>query len=799
MTIGMTAVVLDQPPFSDEADAQWGGTLWPAHWVCVPGLPAGPVDVWYRLRFTLNEASNTRIHVSADERYDLMLDGQRVGRGPHRGDLRHWCFESYDLELPAGEHTLQAWVSSPGEENRLAPSAHLSRAHGFVLAAEGEAADQLNTGRAAWEAAVIPGVTHLPPQIPEARFAGGTQRIDGRRFDWDKAAAEGKGWQPVVVDERAQHGGEPYGELSQVRPLVPTRLPAMMERPITAGRVRHVTDTPEGPVRAEEHRGDEAAAWQGLLLEKRCVEAGPNQTRSVLIDLEDYFCAYPRIEVSGGADAQIDLDWAEALFVEPRPDAAKANRDQIEGLHFVGRGDQFVADGGERAFDPVWWRAGRYVRLTVRTADEPLVIRGLRWRETRYPLELMPMPEIGDERLSRALPVMERGLLMCMHESYMDTPYYEQLMYVGDTRLDALCTFIRSPDDRLPRRAIELYGQSRMLDGLVQARYPSTTPQLIPSFSLWWVSMLHDLALWRGQKKFVHNQMPAARSVLETFRSYLDEDGLYRSMSGWNFLDWVPGWSQGVPPEGREGVNASFNWQLVYTLRQKAELEAWLGEDGLAQRDREAAECLAKAIDKYFWDDSRGLFADDLGRSRYSQHAQCLAVLSGVLPPARSASLVQNMLASEDLAPTTIYFTHYLFEALAAVGDAGAISERLELWRGLPEMGFVSLPESPEPSRSDCHAWGCHPLYHLVASVIGLRPATFGFDEVVVRPHLGPWPHASAAVPHPRGTIEAHVETAGEGLRAGIVLPHNVSGQLEWGGRSQALKPGNNTVCLSPA
>ncbi|MEM7627617.1 MAG: alpha-L-rhamnosidase [Planctomycetota bacterium] len=789
-------VVLDRPVFAESSDAQWGGIRWPASWVACPGLPSGPKDVWYRLVFTLDAPARCRIHVSADERYDLKLNGRRVGRGPHRGDLRHWCYETYDLDLEAGEHVFLGLVSSPGLAQHLAPSAHLSRTHGLLLAAEGELGPTLATGVADWRAQRIAGLEHLPPTIREARYAGGTQRIDARQYHWPAAEGVGDGWLPVVVGEPAKCHGEPYGELGQVRPLLPSRLPAMMERPFVAGRVRHVTAHADGPVDAAQHLADEAAAWQALLDEQAPVTVAAHQTRSVIIDLENYYCAYPALTTRGGADAELSLDWSEALYAEPDENAPKADRNAIDGLHFFGKGDEFIADGGERAFEPLWWRAGRFVRLRVRTRDEPIEIFGLTWRETRYPLECLPLAEVADDRLARALPVMQRGLLMCMHESYMDTPYYEQLMYVGDTRLDALCTYVVSPDDRLPRRSIELFGDSRIDSGMTQARYPSSTPQIIPSFSLWWIGMLHDLALWRGQRGFIAAQMPAARSVLEAFRRHLDADGLYRSMPGWNFLDWVPGYAFGVPPAGREGVNGAFNWQLVYTLRRAAELEDWLGETQLAERNRQTADALGAAIERSLWNPERALYADDLGAEHFSQHTQCLAVLAGGVDMDRASGLMRHTLDQTDLAPTTIYFSHYLFAALAAAGLGDALSEQLELWRTLPESGFVTPPETPEPSRSDCHAWGSHPLYHLVASVVGLRPASFGFDRVVVRPSLGPLPSIKVTVPHPRGTIVAQLEQAGGEVRGLIALPDGVSGDFVYGDQRVGLAAGANSVTV---
>ena len=78
-------------------------------------------------------------------------------------------------------------------------------------------------------------------------------------------------------------------------------------------------------------------------------------------------------------------------------------------------------------------------------------------------------------------------------ETYMDCPYYEQLQYIGDTRIQAMISFYNSGDDRLVRNAINLMDHSRISEGITLSRHPSYSPQLIPTFSLWYIGMLHDL------------------------------------------------------------------------------------------------------------------------------------------------------------------------------------------------------------------------------------------------------------------------------------------------------------------
>ncbi len=90
-------VVPDGPPFSDRRGPDWGGVLWPASWVRMSEPLAEPFDGVYRLRFDPDQSQPLRLHASADEWYELRLDGLRLGRGPKRCDLHRWAFETYDV------------------------------------------------------------------------------------------------------------------------------------------------------------------------------------------------------------------------------------------------------------------------------------------------------------------------------------------------------------------------------------------------------------------------------------------------------------------------------------------------------------------------------------------------------------------------------------------------------------------------------------------------------------------------------------------------------------------------------
>ena len=121
----------------------------------------------------------------------------------------------------------------------------------------------------------------------------------------------------------------------------------------------------------------------------------------------------------------------------------------------------------------------------------------------------------------------------------MDTPYWEQLQYVGDTRIQALISYAVTGDDRLAKQAIQNFDDSRIPEGLTQSRYPTSQPQIIPTFSLLWIGMLHDYWMYRPDPSPVKAALPGTRTVLTWFSQYEQPDGLLRKLPWWSFIDWV--------------------------------------------------------------------------------------------------------------------------------------------------------------------------------------------------------------------------------------------------------------------
>ena len=767
----MPEITTDVQQLRLEDDPFAGRPQWPARWIraAARGAVAG-----FRLRVECAEAAEAVVHVSADERYELWLDGDLVGRGPSRGEVGHWSFETYCLRLPAGGHWLGARVWSLGDD---APLAQLSLGDGptFLLAAETGPGPGLDTGVADWRATVLPGHGLRPKG--DGYGCGARHVSDGRSFPWGwQTGTDSLDWPAAVVGDPGQDDPS-----SGRRLLVPGRLPAPAQRWATGGRVRHVAEhRPGRPTRDRvvdpaDHLEAEAGGWQRLL-DGTALVLPPRTCRRVLIDADQYICAYPVIDLEGGRDAEVRVHWQESLY-ETAPGAGKGHRDVVAGklfgrpgLEADGIGDLFIAGGGRERHSTLWWQSGRYIEVLVTTAAEPLTISGLRFRETYYPYEDRSGFTASDPRLAQVGALAFRTLQACSHETTMDCPYYEQLQYAGDTRLQCLVAYATTGDDALARQALRAFARSQGADGLVLARTPSRRSSPIPPFTLWWVAMVHDFALWRGDPAFVAELMPGVRSALDAHRRTVDDRGVFHALHGWNFTDWTPGWDAGTPPgivqDGEQhtdwpgpgrGVSAVLHLQLASVCRQAADLESWVGEPAAATRYAPLADRLLEAADEVFYDADRGLYADNLEHTAFSEHAQSLALIAGAK---YGETAVRTMLHEPPgaLARTTLYFDHYLFEALHRIGRTDVLLDRLGVWFGLLDQGLRTVIEHPEPTRSDCHAWGAHPLYHYVATLLGVRPTAPGMTAVTVSPQLGGLNWAQATVPTPHGPLTVRAQ-----------------------------------------
>ncbi len=757
---------------------------WHASWVTHPTASLKEFGVFhFRRTFELDKKPDTFVvHVSADNRYQLFVNAEPVCRGPARGDLQHWRFETVDIApfLRTGKNCIAAVVWNFG---RFCPWAQMTLKTAFCLQADDAKHSFLNTDNN-WRVLQDSAYAPIPATLNTFVVVGPGEKIDGTKYPWGwrRADYDAGNWPAVKVLVNAKPRGT---DLDGTWMLVPRTIPFMEEKTQRIPKIRRTqgTELKDNPF---DGRG------------KLTVE--PNSKVSILFDQTFLTTAYPQIIVTGGKGADINLTYCEALF---DGNMKKADRNQIEGRKAVGLSDVFLPDGGaNRLFSTLWFRTYRYIRMDIRTQNAPLTIDDFYGKFTAYPFKQKASFKSSDPSLTGIWNVGWRTARLCANETYFDCPYYEQLQYVGDTRIQALISLYVAGDDTLCRKAITCFDDSRIPEGLTQSRYPSAKMQIIPPYSLFWITMVHDYWMGRDDGEFVKSFLGGIDGVLLWHEKYIGPEGMLGPTPWWNFVDWCWPWDAkknigGVPPLGKKGRSSILTLQLVYALNYAVELNRAFGRDRQADHYQKLAETLKNATRKLCWDDKRALLADTPDKKHFSQHGNLLAVLVDLIPQKDQKTFMQRIAAEPSLTQCTFYYRFYLFRAMKKAGLADEYVRMLGPWRDAIKKGLTTFPENPDPTRSDCHAWSASPNYDLLATVCGIEPAEAGFKSVRIEPHLGPLNWVEAKMTHTLGSIEVKLKRKGpNGITGTITLPAGLEGTFIFNGKTIHLKPGSQRIEL---
>lgn len=750
-----------------------------------------PAVLHFRRELNLSSLPNAfPIRISADNRFILYVNGKRVAKGPSRGDLAHWRYQSVDIRpyLKRGNNVVAAVVwntvtDSPEFLKRTSPFAQISATTGFWIEGANDAARVLDSGPA-WQVSVKAGhsFTFPLPALYQALgdvwyAAGSAERIDGATADW--------GWQGQELTAADWTPAVPAIQRDKAAPwtLVPDTLPPMLYRLAQTGKTVRTDLTGGGRFPAQ------------------AVTVPANSEASLLIDQGVQLSAYPALTVSQGKGATITVVYAEALYDDQK---RKGDRNDVGARRAIGLEDVFLPDGGKlRRFEPLWWRTWRYMEIRVKTGAQPLTLNGLSVHETGYPFDQNGYFKSSDAQLERIWDIGWRTQKINAHENYMDSSYWEQLQYVGDTRVQAEIVDVVSGDPRLTRVAIDAFGDSQSADGMIQSAYPSSTDNVIPTFGLMWIGMMHDYWMRQPDPDVIERNLPKAQKVLDWYRPHVAGNGLLKRNPGWNFVDWV-----GDPPMAREAFpsydpvsGTSCMTSLIYlgALREASDMEQALGQASPAAAHRAAASDVAEAVRQHCWDEERGLYADDPSRKVFSQHTNALAVLYDVAAPERAPAIMDAIVsgdgidAPDGLLTTSYYFAWYLNRAFVHAGLGDRYIDLLQSWRDLDAMNFTTWPEARGNTRSDSHAWSAHPTAGLITIVAGITPLSPGYATVKIAPQPGKLEHFDAASMTPQGLVKVRYRSRGAGASFTITLPQGLSGEFIWGGRAYPVRSGKQT------
>ena len=733
------------------------------HWIWLPDykeyIDSDPLLVYFRKEFILNASEKEhRIKISADTRYKLYVNGKLVEFGPAKGNPKVWYYDVADLapHLKIGNNVLAVIVLRyPLSDAKGNYSCFRTATPGLFLEDMTDSALQLHADTS-WKCTRLTkcsihaeAESFSPLQYLEYNIA------DPSYHGWMNEGYNDEFWENAVAYNYFQiPKADPPGDM-ELRPI-----PPMLKIPHKFNGLINSKD-----ISAEN-------TWNKLLTGHGTVTLPAHQKSYVEINAGEEMCGFLSLRLLGGAASKISIlcseGYVQSSFSEKGSQGMPKKDNRLDYLngHLDGYEDIYIASGEgtvqtPETYEPFWFRTFRFIRLKVETFDFPLTIVGFDYLATGYPLKETIHPVTSDDSISAIWDISLRTLRRCMHETYIDCPFYEQLQYTCDSRNEILYTYMVSGDDRLARQCMESFRLSQRSDGMLNCSYPTYHSNVIPSFSIYYILMVHDHMMYFGDMTLVRHHLAAIDQILEFFNSHLNDEGLVGKTGGyiyekyWAFIDWAIPWDTtfGAPPAFQKGPVTIENMLYVYGLQKAADLCNFVGRFDTASEYLTRALAVSDAIQNTCKDET-GVYMDGPGVYEYSQHAQVFAVLTGMVSPSKGRILLERTLNDKNqFAQCTVAMAFYLFRALEKCGLYDRANELWDIWRNMLSKSLTTCVENNLDERSDCHAWGALMLYELPATILGVRPAAPGFEKILVSPNPMHLQYASGTVSTKWGPI----------------------------------------------
>lgn len=806
----------------------------------------------FRRRFALPApADAAQVTLTVDGRYQLFVNGTRIGRGPVRCDPLHQRTDTYDLRphVQAGANALALLVHVYGIDTAWYQTVAGQWQPVFgdgALFCEGQVrcgdtvVDLLSDEQwrclecFAWERAT-----------PRVNWGLGFVEVhDARAMPeaWTLPDCDDSKWDPVQI--LAIGGGPPDSMLGglKVEPfptLVPRAIPFLAESPVAPLRIVQwysVAPNPELPAGRRLYEEGLTPLPPGLvesadaLLQPddhaTIVRTVPDRDVSMLLDFGRIHSGYPFIEIDAQGGEVIEVAVAEGIPGEweaTPPEQPRISKDSGHGAHLF----CYTARPGRQRFERFEWSAVRYAQVTIRNAPQGVKIRHVGSIFTRYPAEARGAFTCSDAQLTRLWEIGRYTLQLCMHDGWEDCPGREQRQWLGDATVEFLVGQVAfGPSvNALNRQFLHHAAESQRPDGLTQMYAPGdhhTNGMLIPDWTLQWILNAERHLLYTGEIDTIEAVFPAIQRGLAWFERQLGPNDLVADLPYWHFHDWAA--------LGRQGEAATLNAVLVGALRAAARMAHALESRRAAAGYEQLAARIGAALNARHWDAERGVYVDIVdpatGRRdrRVSQHANAAMMLWDIAPRARWESMIRwitdpariAFTAAPPIVPSgepfdaetnvvlaNTFFSHFVYRALCHAGRFDLVLAQIRQRYGrMLARGATTLWESFDPTASLCHGFSATPVYQLSTEVLGIYPLAPGCARFRLRPQPADLDYARGVVPTVRGDICVAWKRERDHLDVEVTVPAGTAAEVQapegyrLGNAPSRLAPGTHRVRL---
>jgi hypothetical protein len=245
--------------------------------------------------------------------------------------------------------------------------------------------------------------------------------------------------------------------------------------------------------------------------------------------------------------------------------------------------------------------------------------------------------------------------------------------------------------------------------------------------------------------------------------------------------DWPQAERDGFDMRPINSETNAFHYRAV-TLMEKIADAVCKTEDVLWYRER-ASQIRNSFVEKLI-DSVTGLVVDGEGSDHSSLHANMTALAFGLVPESNRERVLDH-LKSKGMA-CSVYGSQALMEALYEAGESDyalslltATNERS--WAHMvydvgTTIALEAWDDRFKPNQDWNHAWGAAPASIIPRHLMGVRPLTPGFEQILIQPQPGSLEWAEITTPTIRGSVTVRFNhVPWQSLHLETVTPSNTT------------------------
>ncbi|MEW6237319.1 MAG: alpha-L-rhamnosidase N-terminal domain-containing protein [Candidatus Omnitrophota bacterium] len=791
-------------PLPDLSPAKW---LWHPSGRCLQ-------NTFILFRRTLSLAAKPKRAtgwISADSRYLLNVNGQRIHWGPAPCDPRFLEADPIDLtnSLQAGENVIGAQVLFYGQGEGTWPTGK----PGFLFYLEIEDANghiEIIVSDASWRSFLARA--WKPGQYKRWYLRCLQEEFDARLYPYgwtEKGFAAGPDWleamildcsadKPPICSTYTEYMLDMRGDPQQSQ-LRARTIPPMKEFLVP---VKQLTESCwiEWKRPAQDYfdflipdafDSDRTASASITADGAWIVPMNSDRAAALTFELEEQIVGWPYFTIEA----------PEGTIIELMPHEAH----QPGGLALLNTHhhswSRFICREGENRFETFDYESLRWLQLHIRNARGEIKVKNVGARRRIYPWPHQPQIACTDSGLQKLIGATVNTLNNCAQETLVDGMGRERQQYSGDCGHQIHAIYSAFGETKQLARYITTYSQGITLDGYFLDSWPAydRLARLMERqlYLSGWGSILdHGVGfnfdcyyyyLYTGDKKTLEEPYPRLLRFADYLKSIQGKDNLLPVENIGSPCVWI----DHIAYKRQRHKQCAFNLYAAAMLEHAlAPICKVFGEE---TREQEAIlfgrELLLAAI-QHFWDGERKIFVNNLPwrqeekEIRLCDRSLATAILFDQCPQEDAqASLKALAECPPDMGFSYPANAGWRLWALAKGGRPDIVLKDLRgRWLEMESVALNNSLQEDWHARPDSGSQWSHcpvvPLYVLTMSLAGIRPLTPGYTRCEIRPQLADLESLDLTAQTIQGPIRLQSKGKIGNREIAIALPPNCEGEL---------------------